>query len=194
MRHLLIRLGIIAAVLSLSLVASPVAGFEVLRDTGLTGDYTVTDEVGTPGVVCKYEDHIKSSDEELDRIRIRSITTKGPRARKRWVGYRFLIVRKSPASAPDYKIIFKSKILKARASKTHAVSFPSRRWTPPENLATSDYRVVIDLKYYKKGSKTKLGGKVRGAMEVYRHKHPSEPNFDSGQHKFPGLCAHNFFS
>jgi hypothetical protein len=74
------------------------------------------------------------------------------------------------------------------------VSFPWRKWTAPEGLATSDYRVVIDLKYYKKGSKTKVAGKVRGALEVYRSKHPDEPNFTSGEPGKPGLYAHNFWS
>ena len=94
-------LGAIATVLLTSMATSPAAAFEVLKETGVTGEYKVIDKIAKPGVVCKYEDHDALIDEELERIRIRSVKTKGARAAKRWVGYRFLIARTTPAMGPD---------------------------------------------------------------------------------------------
>lgn len=140
-----------ACLLAMALLSAPVGAFEEMNAKGVIGIYSITDSLAKAGAVCRFEDGAAMPDEELDRIRVRSLETLGPKASKTWVGYRFSVLRRTPPST-DYVFVFKSKVRKQRASASTATVFRSRAWTAPENLVVSDYRVLIDLFYYAKGS------------------------------------------
>lgn len=192
LRTRLVTIPLVVALLASGLAVAPAAAFEVLVDEGKTGVPKVKDGL-KPGVTCRYEDHPGKIDDELDRVRIRAVKSKGQSKRRTWVGYRTTILRHAPPD-PGYAPIFKSKLIKKRASKTDAARWPARRWTPDEDLAASYYRVVITFIYYERGSKTKKAGRVRGVMEVYRHVHPSAPSFVSGKPGDGDACFYNYWT
>jgi hypothetical protein len=107
------------------------------------------------------------------------------------VGYRFSVLQRI-APSDDFEFAFKSRVLKLKASQSQAAAYPWRSWQVPLDLVPSDFRVLIDLIYYRKGSTTEVRGKVRGVMEVHRHGHPSEPSFVIGSPGDGGECIYNF--
>ena len=98
------------------------------------------------------------------------------------------------SGSEDYKFVSKSNTGKKRASKSKPAVFPWRTWTAPEALLPSDFRVLVEPVYFKKGSKWRKRGKVRGEMEVYRHAHPAAPPFLVGKHGDGGECFYNFWT
>ena len=71
------------------------------------------------------------------------------------------------ALSKNYELVFKSKMRKQRASKTKQTVFARRQWKAREGLVASDFRVLVELKYYKMGSKSQVRGKMRGVIELY---------------------------
>ena len=110
-----------------------------------------------------------------------------------WVGYRFRVYQRA-ALETDYELVFKGALTKRRASTTDPARFPARSWSPPEGLAASDFRVIVDVFWFKAGSKSQARGKVRGVLEVYRHVHPSEDSFVVGKPGDGGECFYNFWT
>lgn len=188
-----IRWAVALSMLLAGVTVAPAAGFEEMIDNGKTGSYIVKDKAAKPGVVCKFEDRSGKIDDELNKIKVGRVKTYGQRKGKRWVGYRFSVLQRSWPST-DYEFVFKSRFIKQQASKTMRAAFPGRTWVAPEDLPASDFRVLITFTYYKKGSKTQVEGKVRGVMEVHRHKHPDAPSFLIGKPGSGGECFYNFWT
>ena len=69
--------------------------------------------------------------------------------------------------------------------------FPARNWKAPEN-SKARYRAQIILIYYQKGSKTKKIGKVRGLLEVYKHKIAGKPAVKTGDEGAASWCRPKF--
>ncbi len=164
-RHLAI--GVVSAMLA-SVALAPAAGaFTEKINSGATGDYQIEDDDFDPGVNCRYEDNPGTKKDELNKIRVTDYHAHGPYVQKTWVGSRFIIKRNAkPHGDNKFKTVFKSRIRKGKANQFEVAFFTAKSWFTPENHK-SRYRVVIELIFYKKGSKTKVAGRVKGPMDVY---------------------------
>ncbi|MFV2062204.1 MAG: hypothetical protein ACC726_01665 [Chloroflexota bacterium] len=186
--------AVFAALMLATTVAAPSVGaFSEGAKTGKTGFYTVPDDALSPGVICKYENNPFKKNDEINKIVVKPNWTHGPFATKTWVGQRILIKKNAkPYGDGKYKTIYRSPIIKKRANGAEVATFPTRRWKAPEK-SKARYRAQVIFIYYRKGSKTKMRGRVRGVMEVYKHKmSPKAPyNRDTGGGP-PGWCAANF--
>jgi hypothetical protein len=179
--------------LTASLLATPAAAVEVLGTSGTPGMYGVKDTPTRPGVVCRFENHGSKVEEELDRVRARKLRIRGHESFDTWVGYRFRVFERL-APETDYELAFKGALLKRQASASDPARFGARSWSPPEDLPASDFRVIIDLVWYKAGSKSKVRGRVRGVLEVYKHTHPAASSFVEGSPGDGGECFYNFWT
>ncbi len=181
----------LAALLLVSAVAAPplAAYTEAVRTGTAWGDpITVQDFNGLAGIRCIFENNAGKKHDELDRIRIRPQFFHGPFNGKSYVGYRFIVKRNTPPlSDGKYKTIFRSKIIKKRASQSKVADFAKRVWKAPERTR-SRYRVQFILYWYAKGSTTKVIGRTRGIMEVYDHKMKPKPIYTVGSEGSAGFC------
>jgi hypothetical protein len=175
--------------LSLSLVAllaAPASAFEEKASTGSVGSYAVPDD---PGVVCSYEDNPGGHVDELDRLRIKRVTVKGPKAQQSWVGYRYIVkANEKPYADGVFKPVYKSPVAKAQASKSRGVTFKGKYLT--QEVHRSDFQVQLVFLYYAPGSKTKVAGKTRGLIEVYRQLGLEAGVLENGEIGDPGFCGH----
>ena len=188
LRSILVLSG---ALIAAALVAPPAGAFEEGVNSGMTGDYQVTDTEFSPGVVCRFESNPGTQNDELQRIKIKRLQSHGPFAQETWVGFRFLVKRNAPPFADgDFRTVFRSPIQKKRADDQE-VAFFRGGWTAPEG-ATGQYRVHILLYYYAQGSQTQIVGRVRGLMEVYKHAMRSATPYDEGAEGSSGHCNRNF--
>lgn len=178
----------LAAALAIAISSLPAAAFNEAVNTGTTAFYTVFDDSSEPGVTCKYEDNAGTDNDELDRIRVRDLQAHGPFATRSWVGYAFLVKRQRPPFTASYRTVYRSPIIKKKANQSEVAFFPWRTWTAPEGTQ-AQYRVHILLYWYKKGSQTKVIGKVRGLIEVYKHKLGPGDVFNEGTPGTAGFCA-----
>jgi len=188
--------AVFAALMLATAVAAPSVGaFSEGAKSGKTGFYTVPDDAIGPGVTCKYENNPFKKNDEINKIVVKSNWTHGPfaTARKTWVGQRILIKKNAkPYGDGKYKTVYRSPIIKKRANMVDVATFPNRTWKAPEK-SKARYRAQVVFLYYKKGSKTKLAGRVRGVMEVYKHKmFPKAPYTRGTEGGPPGFCAANF--
>ena len=191
MRRLRASIALSAAVLATALIAPAVGALEEGSNTGTTGDYTVQDFNGSPGVKCKYENNPGTQNDELNRIKIKPVFTHGPFAQKTWVGFRFLIKRNTvPFGDDDFRTVFRSRIQKARANDAE-VAFFRGGWVAPEN-AKARYRVHIQFYYYAKGSQTQVIGRVQGLEELYRHILNASTTYDLGAEGASEYCQRNY--
>ena len=110
-------------VLAAALVAAPVSAVEVLDTSGNPGTYSIKDTLAKPGVTCQFEDHVAQIDEQLDRVRARSLKVRGHKPFLTWVGYRFRVYQRA-ALETDYELVFKGALTKRRASTTDSSSLP----------------------------------------------------------------------
>jgi hypothetical protein len=169
----------------IALLAAPTAAFEELSSTGTVGAYDVPD---APGVVCRYEDNPGSTVDELDRVRIKPVTVKGPSAEETWVGLRYILKsNEKPFADGVFKTVYKSPITKAQASKSSGVTFTGKYVTREAHHA--DFQVQLVFLYYETGSKTKVAGKTRGLVEVYRQIGLEAGVLDRGSIGDPGYCG-----
>lgn len=187
MRRGLMRALPICVALAMAIPSLPAAAFNEAVDTGTTAFYTVFDDSSTPGVTCKYEDNSGTDNDELDRIRVRNLQAHGPFATKSWVGYRFLVKRQRPPFTESYRTVYRSPVIKKKANQSEVAFFPWRTWTAPEGTHAR-YRVHILLYWYKRGSTTQVIGKMRGLIEVYKHKLGSGSPYLMGSVGSAGYC------
>jgi hypothetical protein len=188
------RLGIVlVGLLLVSVVAAPsVGGFNDPKTTGTTGEYTVNDYNGTPGVSCRFADQAGVNRDLVNRIRVAKNWSHGPYARKSWVGYRYIITRNTPPyDDATFSVAYRSPIVKQRANQTEVAFFGPFAWTPPAG-AKAHYQVRLVFIYYAPGSKTKVVGRVRGALEVYRHRLSAGNTYDLGSEGDAGWCRRNY--
>jgi hypothetical protein len=170
----------------LALLAAPTAAFEEKASTGSVGTYDVPD---APGVVCSYEDNPGGAVDELDKVRIKRVMVKGPKAQQTWVGYRYIVkANEKPYADGVFKTVYKSPIAKAQASRAKGVTFKGKYLT--QEVHRSDFQVQLVFLYYEPGSKTKVAGKTRGLVEVYRQLGLEAGVLDIGEIGDPGFCGH----
>jgi hypothetical protein len=176
---------VFAALLLASAVAAPSVGaFNEKVNSGKTGFYTVPDDGSSPGALCRYENNPGTFRDETDKVWSRKVWTHGPFLRKTWVGHRIIIMKRARDSQP-WKIASKSPITKAKANQTEVATFFGKKFVTPENHKKL-YRVVHQFTYYKKGSKTQVAGKVRGAVEVFKHAQTGHTPYTGGTEGGPG--------
>jgi hypothetical protein len=167
----------------IALLAAPTAAFEELSSEGTVGAYDVPD---APGVVCHYEDDPGSTVDELDRISIKPVTLKGPTAQRTWVGFRYILKsNEKPYSDGVYRTV--CPITKAQASTSKGVTFTGKYVTREAHRA--DFQVQLVFTYYEPGSKTKVAGKTRGLVEVYRQLGLDAGVLERGSIGDPGYCG-----
>jgi hypothetical protein len=180
-------LGRISLSLALvALLAAPTAAFEEKKSTGSVGAYEVPD---APGVVCSYEDNPGGAVDELDKVRLKPVTVKGPKAQQTWVGFRYILrANEKPFADGAFKKVYKSPIAKAQASRTKGVTFKGKYLTQESHR--SDFQVQLVFIYYEPGSKTKVAGRTRGLVEVYRQLGLEAGILDIGEIGDAGFCGH----
>lgn len=177
--------AVFAALLLASAVAAPSVGaFDEKVNTGKTGFYTVPDDALSPGALCRYEDRPGTFKDETDKVWSRQVWTHGPFVRKTWVGHRIIVMKRSLGSQP-WKTAWKSPITKAKANQVQVATFFGKKFVTPENHK-KQYRVVHQFTYYRKGSKTQVAGKVRGAVEVFKHVQAGQTPYNVGTEGGPG--------
>jgi len=177
--------AVFAALLLASAVAAPSVGaFDEKVNTGKTGYYTVPDDALSPGAVCRYEANPGKLKDETNKISTRKMQTHGPWARMSWIGHRIIVMKRAKNSSP-WKTAWKSPITKQKANDGVVAFFGAKHFKTPENHKKL-YRVVMQLTYYKRGSKTQVAGKVRGAIEVHKHVMVGEPRYNVGTEGDPG--------
>ena len=182
-RPLLGRVSLSLALVAL--VALPTAAFEEKASTGSVGSYEVPD---APGVVCSYEDNPGGAVDELDKGRIKPVTVKGSRAQQTWIGFRYILkANEKPFSDGVFKTVYKSPIAKAQASKSSGVTFKGKYVT--RETHRSDFQVQLVFIYYEPGSKTKVAGRTRGLVEVYRQLGFEAGVLENGTIGDPGFCG-----
>lgn len=190
-----IRTASVFAILVLAgaVVAPSVGAFEELKSTGKAGEYTVPDYNDQPGAICRYEHgHFSGLKDEFDKVSSRRVWTHGPFSQKSWVGHRVIFLKNAkPWGDHKFRVVHKSPIVKERANDTQVAFFGASHYRTPENNK-SEYRVQHIFIYYKKGSKTKVIGRVQGLVEVYRLKHLYYVDGTSGTEGGPAGRCSNF--
>jgi hypothetical protein len=169
-----------------ALVALPTAAFEEQSSTGKVGSYEVPD---APGVVCSYEDNPGTAVDELDKVRIKPVTVKGPSTQETWVGFRYILkANEKPFSDGVFKTVYKSPISKSKASRSEGIKLTGEYVT--REAHNSDFQVQLVFLYYEPGSKTKVAGTTRGLVEVYRQLGLEAGVLENGEIGDPGFCGH----
>ncbi len=184
---------VFAALMLATAVAAPSVGaFNEAVNTGTTADYNIIDDTGMPGATCRYENNPGKKNDEINKISVRKMNSHGPFATKSWVGQRILIKKNGkPYGDGKFKTVYRSRIIKGKANQFEVAFFPARNWKAPEN-SKARYRAQVILIYYKKGSKTKQIGKVRGLLEVYKHKIAGKPAVKTGDEGAASWCRPKF--
>ncbi len=186
-----IRIATVLATLALAgaVVAPSVGAFDELKSTGNTGLYTVPDYNDAPGAVCRYEQNQGPATDEIDKVGSKRVWTHGPFSQKSWVGHRVIFLKNAkPWGDDSFRVVHKSPIVKKRANDTDVAFFGGNNYRTPE-ANKSEYRVQHIFTYYKKGSTTKVIGRVQGVLEVYRMKIPGEAGDQVGVEGGPvGRC------
>ena len=183
---------LVAMMLASAVVGPTAAGFSETQNSGTTGEYTVPDYIGQPGVVCRYENNPGTVNDEIIGLWVNKMWSHGPFTQKTWVGQRILIKKNAwPYGDGKFKTVWRSPIIKGKANQSEVAFFPLRGWKAPEK-SRAQYRVQILLFYYKPGSKTRVVGRVRGLEEVYRYKMQTFGSWDFGEEGSAGWCAPRF--
>jgi hypothetical protein len=178
--------------LASAVIAPAVGAFDTVVKSGTRGEWTIPDYAGTPGAVCRYENNPGKFKDETNKVSSRKIWTHGPWATKSWVGHR-VIVMKRKNGASRWKRAWKSSIIKKKANDTAVAFFGGRHFRTPEKHA-KQYRVVHQLTWYQQGSKTKVAGKLRGAVEIHKHVLTGQPPYTKGLEGGPhGWCSKRFW-
>jgi hypothetical protein len=168
-----------------ALLAVPTAAFEEKASSGSVGSYDVLD---APGVVCSYEDNPGAAVDELEKVRIKPVTVKGPKAQQTWVGFRYILrANEKPFDDGVFKTVYKSPIAKSKASRGKGVDFTGKYVT--REAHRSDFQVQLVFYYYAPGSKTKVAGNTRGLIEVYRQLGLDAGVLERGSIGDPGFCG-----
>ena len=182
-----------AALLLASAVAAPSVGaFDVRVETGTTGFWTINDDGFSPGAVCRYENNPGKNKDETNKVSSRKIWTHGDYPQMTWVGHKVIFYKRANASS-KWKIAKTSQITKKKANQASVAFFGAKHYRTPENHKKL-YRVVHQLIWYKPGSKTKVDGKMRGAVEVHKHVLQGKAPYQLGTEGGPGgWCKKKFW-
>ena len=185
--------AVLFALTSTLLMTQPAMAFEVITDTGTTGEFTVNDTGFQPGAACLFENNPGSDHDELDAIRIRKLWSHGPFAQPSRVGFRYLIQRDAPPYGDRFITRFRSSNVKKLADDAEVAFFGPVTWHAPEGTQ-SRWRVRINLTYYAKGNPRKVIGRVVGQIEVYQSKlKGTSLRYQEGDEGNPWYCHAEFF-
>ena len=183
-----------ALMLASAIVAPAVGAFDETSNTGKTGLATFTDTGVTAGVKCKFENNPLKKHDEIDKIKISEHWSHGPFVQKTWVGSRFKILKDAKPFDGNYKRVKTSKIIKKKGNQVEPAFFDQRGWKAPEK-SKARYRVRQVLFFYKKGSKTKVIGKIKGEYELYEQRLADSLGIilgvEGGEN---GYCKHKFWA
>jgi hypothetical protein len=176
-RNLRIRsaLGLSGALLALIMVAQPAFAFDVWSDTGTHGSWAFHDESGgMRGANCLYQSHTPY---HLTSITVRFPVVYGRFSQPQKVGWSFSVERQDPLpqdpSQHIWNQIYKSSVVKDSATLTHPADFARRAWTAPLH-PKHQYRVMVQMFWYKKSAPTVKTGSVVGRIEWYKAKSGSQ--------------------
>lgn len=162
-----------AALLAVTAVA-PMSAYTVKTEQDPSDSYEITDEAGSPGIRCTYEDHTTNTSMGsaylLDKVRV-----KGPKnfhhytQAKNWVGWRY-IIKRAPNFVGAFNEVYRSPVYKARANdNTSPAQFSNRTWTAPEAFSKikGNWKVWVVLFWYKPGSSTVVKSKHVLELDYY---------------------------
>jgi hypothetical protein len=91
----------------------------------------------------------------------------------------------------QFRTVFRSPIQKKRANDNTELAFFNGSWQVPEGT-NARFRVHLFFYYYAAGSQTQVVGRVRGLLEVYRHKLNASNSFPLGSEGDAGWCQRNY--
>jgi len=167
------------AFLALMFAVQPAAAATVISQSGSIGSYVIHDNHdSTRGADCDYETtketHHGSNAYWLDALKVR-----GPQINayndhsgtKQYVGWQFK-VQDEPASATDaWTTFYTSSVVKQKVNVASGFQFDHRVWKAPENPpADTNWRVVVILKWFTRGTTTTVQGKVTASIDYYHVK------------------------
>ncbi|MEZ4597057.1 MAG: hypothetical protein R3C32_09595 [Chloroflexota bacterium] len=157
-----------AGLLAISGLA-PASADTVKSQSGNYGAYQVNDQQNVHnGVKCQYETHLEHGGYMLDRLVVRKPYVHSYTSGRQWVGWRFIVKRDHDTNG-SFQEVYRSGIVKARASQSSIADFDDRVWHAPESTSSlkGNYKVWLVLFWYKPGSSTKVSGKVVTEIDWY---------------------------
>lgn len=157
----------VGAVILAVAAVGPASADTIKSQTGQYGTYQITDsQVGTQGVKCVYDAKKTKGKHLLGKLRVRKPSVHASTSGNQWVGWRFIVKRDHDTNG-SYQEVYRSSIVKAKATKTTAAPFTDRVWNLP-NTVKGNYKVWLVLFWYKKGTSTRQVGKVVTELDWYR--------------------------
>jgi hypothetical protein len=168
-----------SALLALVFAAQTTAAATVISQTGTVGNYVIHDNHdSTRGADCDYET-TKRTQHGIKAFWLDALKVRGPQifayddgsGTKQWVGWQ-LRVQKEPVSASDaWQNVYVSSVVKERVNVSTGFQFAHRKWTAPQSLPNNtNWRVVVSLKWFKRGSSTTVQGTVLASIDFYHVK------------------------
>jgi len=157
-----------AALLAITAVA-PASADTVKSTSGNPGAYQVNDQENVyNGVKCQYETHKEGGAYRLDRLVVRKPYVHSYTSGQQWVGWRF-IVKRDANFDNVYQEVYRSPIVKAKASQANIAPFSDRVWYAPESTSSlkGNYKVWLVLFWYQKPGSTHQTGKVVTEIDYY---------------------------
>lgn len=155
-----------AALLAIAAVG-PASADTVKSQSGTYGSYQVNDfQTGTQGVKCVYDARTTKGKHQLGKLRVRKPFVHSATSGSQWVGWRFIVKRDHDTNG-SFQEVYRSGIVKAKATQATIAPFSDRVWSLP-NTVKGNYKVWLVLFWYKKGTKTVQTGKVVTELDWYR--------------------------
>ncbi len=157
-----------AALLAVS-AAAPAAADTVREQSGKYGAYQVNDQQNVAnGVKCQYETHKEGGAYRLDRLVVRKPYVHSYTSGHQWVGWRYIVKRDHDTNG-TFQEVYRSSIVKAKATQATIANFSDRIWYAPESTSSlkGNYKVLLVLFWYQKPGSTQQSGKVVTEIDWY---------------------------
>ena len=164
-------LAVLAAALATTIIpSSPAAAFYEQTNSGDSG-YATFPEM--PGVKCSYQDNAGTDNDNLWQVTAMKFWTHGPYSQYTKIAVRFQFQRNTPPVGDNTFVTYShtSNIVKS-ANDQYVAYFGPVSYNVPVN-GHDRWRVRVLINYYGYGLESNtVVGKIRGLMEVYKHKLP----------------------
>ncbi len=168
-----------SAFLALLFAVQPAAAETVISQSGTIGNYVLHDNHDTTrGADCDYKT-TKETHHNVTAFWLDALKVRGPQINayddqsgtKQWVGWQFK-VQNEPAAANDaFTTFYTSSVVKQKVNVNTGFQFPHRVWKAPENPpADTNWRVIVILKWFQRGSSTTVQGKLTASYDYYHVK------------------------